>query len=59
MSSPPPLRERARLIGGHLDIHSAPGAGTVLTVDAPLAGAAGIPRPTQPASPTATRALIP
>jgi two-component system NarL family sensor kinase len=53
------MRERARLIGGRLDIHSAPGAGTLLTIEAPLSGPAGIPRPTQPASPTARRALIP
>jgi signal transduction histidine kinase/CHASE3 domain sensor protein len=53
------MRERARLVGGQLAVQSTAGAGTVLVVSAPLAGHAGIPKPTQPASPTATRALLP
>jgi signal transduction histidine kinase/CHASE3 domain sensor protein len=53
------MRERARLVGGHLEVQSTAGAGTVLVVTAPLAAHAGIPKPTQPASPTATKALIP
>ena len=53
------MRERARLVGGMLDIHSTPGAGTCLRVSVPLNGQTGIPKPTQPATPTSTRALIP
>lgn len=53
------MRERARLVGGQLEIHSSAGAGTVLIVMAPLALHADIPKPTRPATPTATRALMP
>jgi signal transduction histidine kinase len=53
------MRERARLLHGTLDVQSAPGAGTCLRVRVPLSARPGIPRPTQPATPDAPRALIP
>jgi signal transduction histidine kinase len=53
------MRERARLVSGRLEVHSTPGAGTSLVISAPLVAYAGIPRPTQPATPTSTRAHIP
>ena len=35
------MRERAELLGGSLELHSAPGAGTTLSVRVPLAGPRG------------------
>ncbi|MCC6626729.1 MAG: GAF domain-containing protein [Chloroflexi bacterium] len=53
------MRERARLINGQLEVQSTPGTGTSLLITAPLVAYTRIPPPTQPASPTATRAQIP
>jgi signal transduction histidine kinase len=34
----PGMRERAELVGGHLELHSAPGEGTTLRLSVPMAG---------------------
>jgi signal transduction histidine kinase len=39
------LHERASLLGGTLDVHSAPGAGTAITLTVPAAQAAAAPLP--------------